>query len=132
MFLFSEKSKKILEEVRPELKLLAEKVIKISPIDFALTSGLRTKEEQQKLYRDGKSKTLNSKHLTGQAIDFVPWHDGAARFDDINSCCIIAGLFIALAKESLDIQEARSGALWSRSLVSENEFLDVYHVELIN
>jgi peptidoglycan L-alanyl-D-glutamate endopeptidase CwlK len=130
VFRFGLKSVKILEEVQPHLRSLATKVISISPIDFAITSGLRTLEEQQTLYKQGKSKTLNSKHLTGQAIDFVPWHSGAAHFEDINSCCVLAGIFLAVARESL-CTKIRVGALWNHNLVLSNTFLDAYHVELV-
>lgn len=43
-----------------------EQNIMIMPFSF-----LRTPEEQQKLVKQGKSKTINSKHLEGLAIDFV-------------------------------------------------------------
>jgi len=34
--------------------------------------GLRTLARQQELVAKGASKTMNSRHLTGHAIDFVP------------------------------------------------------------
>ncbi|MDR2777964.1 MAG: hypothetical protein LBB13_00440 [Rickettsiales bacterium] len=129
MFTFGDRSRSILENVQLELRILAERVIKISPIDFAITSGLRTRDEQQKLYESGKSKTLNSKHLSGKALDFVPWHSGTAYFYDLGSCSLIAGLFIALAEESLQLK-IRTGVLWDGNLVSANEFLDAYHIEI--
>lgn len=42
-----------------------------SPYDFGVTEGLRTKERQQQLFDQGKSKTLNSRHLSGKAVDVV-------------------------------------------------------------
>ncbi|MDR0571391.1 MAG: hypothetical protein LBG48_00905 [Rickettsiales bacterium] len=55
-FHFSPSSLSKLEGVDPRLQFLAKEVLSISPIDFAITSGLRTKEEQYKLYKEGKSK----------------------------------------------------------------------------
>lgn len=36
-----------------------------------ITYGLRTQKEQERLYKEGKSKTLNSRHLTGNAVDLA-------------------------------------------------------------
>ena len=38
-------------------------------VDLTVSEGLRTKERQQELFEKGKSKTLNSKHLEGKAVD---------------------------------------------------------------
>jgi len=35
--------------------------------------GLRTPERQQELVAEGRSHTLHSKHLTGDAVDVTPW-----------------------------------------------------------
>jgi peptidoglycan L-alanyl-D-glutamate endopeptidase CwlK len=40
--------------------------------DVTVSEGLRTKERQAKLFAEGKSKTMNSKHLTGKAVDLYP------------------------------------------------------------
>jgi peptidoglycan L-alanyl-D-glutamate endopeptidase CwlK len=40
--------------------------------DITVSEGLRTKARQEQLYKEGKSKTLNSKHLTGNAVDLYP------------------------------------------------------------
>lgn len=49
---------------------------------FRVTEGLRTRDRQAELYRSGKSKTMNSRHLTGHAVDFVAiGDDGIATFD---------------------------------------------------
>ena len=40
--------------------------------DITVTSGKRSLQEQRILVEKGVSKTLNSKHLTGKAIDFQP------------------------------------------------------------
>ena len=39
---------------------------------FRVTEGLRTPERQRQLWEEGKTKTLNSRHLTGHAVDVVP------------------------------------------------------------
>jgi hypothetical protein len=75
-FYFSKSSLSKLEGVDQRLQFLAKEVLKITPIDFAITDGLRTKEEQQRLFKEGKSKCdgINniSKHQEGKAIDICP------------------------------------------------------------
>lgn len=46
-------------------------VIKRHPVECRVTEGRRTPERQRELVRTGKSKTLDSKHLTGHAVDLV-------------------------------------------------------------
>jgi peptidoglycan L-alanyl-D-glutamate endopeptidase CwlK len=48
-----------------------EEAIKESPLDFSITEGLRTKERQKELFSAGKSQTMNSRHLTGKAVDIA-------------------------------------------------------------
>lgn len=80
-FKFSEVSKIKLAGVHPNLTTIANLALELSPIDFAITDGLRTKEQQQKLFDDKKSKTLNSRHLTGHAIDVAAFIDGKLTWD---------------------------------------------------
>jgi peptidoglycan L-alanyl-D-glutamate endopeptidase CwlK len=42
---------------------------------FIVVEGLRTRERQAALVAAGKSKTMNSRHLTGHAVDLAPWKD---------------------------------------------------------
>lgn len=42
---------------------------------FIVTQGLRTREEQARLVAEGKSRTMNSRHLTGHAVDLAVWQD---------------------------------------------------------
>jgi len=39
------------------------------PLTFKITSGLRTLAEQRELVQSGASTTMNSRHLTGHAVD---------------------------------------------------------------
>ena len=52
---------------------MVEKAIKITNIDFGVTCGMRTREEQQALVDSGASQTMNSKHLEGNAVDVVAY-----------------------------------------------------------
>jgi len=67
------KSRRRLYGVHPDLVLVVNKAIEITTQDFTVLEGLRTLERQQQLYNTGKSKTMNSRHLTGHAVDISPW-----------------------------------------------------------
>jgi peptidoglycan L-alanyl-D-glutamate endopeptidase CwlK len=67
--------------IRPELVAVASRALLISPIDFVVTEGLRTAARQRELVSIGASRTMNSRHLTGHALDVAAWHHGAIRWD---------------------------------------------------
>ena len=73
MYQLGNKSRSKLQGVHPHLVMVVERAIEISEQDFTVLEGLRSKERQQELYNTGKSKTLNSRHLTGHAVDLAPW-----------------------------------------------------------
>lgn len=75
-FKFSDRSLNVLETVDPRLRECAHMALLYSEVDFGCVSGLRTKEEQQRLVLAGASKTMHSKHLTGHAVDIMAWLDG--------------------------------------------------------
>lgn len=53
-----------------------EEAIKESPLDFGITQGLRTLDQQKELFEAGKSQTMRSRHLTGHAVDIAVFVDG--------------------------------------------------------
>ena len=127
-FKFSEKSVEKLNTVDPVLKKLVCEVQKISPIPFEISEGIRSLARQRQLIAEGKSKTLKSKHLLGQAIDFVPLRKGKWNFNGWESAAFIAGLFIAKSKE-LGIKIV-SGALWWNSCIEDVNFRDHWHIQI--
>lgn len=72
---FSARSLNNLRGVHPDLQKVARYALEITDVDFMVIDGLRTLEEQRILVLSGKSRTLNSRHLTGHAIDCIPWGD---------------------------------------------------------
>lgn len=66
---FSLRSYTALEGVAPPLVAVASLTLVTSPWDFVVLEGLRTIEQQREYYESGASKTMDSKHLTGRAID---------------------------------------------------------------
>lgn len=67
------RSKQNLSGVHPDLIAVVKLAISISPTDFTVIEGLRSLHRQKELYAAGKSSTLNSRHLTGHAVDIAPW-----------------------------------------------------------
>lgn len=94
MFSFSQRSKDKMKGVHPDLVKVMEEAIRTSPIDFAIIQGVRTQEEQDALYAQGRTKpgpvvtwTRNSKHIPqkdgyGHAIDFAAFIDGKISWDE--------------------------------------------------
>ena len=69
---FSERSKQHLAEIHIELYEVVFLARLLSEVPFEITDGMRTIEEQRHYYETGRSQTMNSKHLTGHAVDVVP------------------------------------------------------------
>ncbi len=44
-------------------------------VDFTVLEGLRDPERQKTLMESGASQTLNSRHITGHAVDLGAWVD---------------------------------------------------------
>lgn len=62
--------------VNNDLVAIVKRAIAISDIDFTVLEGMRTLERQKTLLASGASTTLNSRHLTGHAVDLGAWVDG--------------------------------------------------------
>ena len=71
MFRFSQGSIEKLKGVHPDLIKIASLAIKLSAVDFKITEGLRLMERQRQLLREGKTRTLFSRHITGHAVDVM-------------------------------------------------------------
>lgn len=62
-----------LSGVHPDMQDVVKKAIEITEVDFTVIEGIRNIERQRQLLKEGKSTTLNSRHITGHAVDMVPW-----------------------------------------------------------
>lgn len=72
-FKLSKRSLKNLEGINEDLVKVVKHAITISKIDFGVICGLRTLEEQKLMFESGASTTMNSKHLTGDAVDLMAY-----------------------------------------------------------
>ena len=75
MFKLGKKSIERLQGVHPDLVRVVERAIDLTPVDFTVLEGLRSPERQQTLVASGASQTLNSRHITGHAVDLGAWVD---------------------------------------------------------
>ena len=97
-FRFSVRSLENLSTVHEDMQRLAHRAIEITPVDFTVIQGLRTRDQQAKLYGKGRTAaqmramglplhyaqpntfkvtwTMNSNHMSGRAIDVAPWVPG--------------------------------------------------------
>lgn len=78
---FSTRSYRKMDGVHSELIAIASRALAVSEVDFGISEGLRTKERQRRLVNSGASKTMNSYHITGHAIDVAAYVDGELRWD---------------------------------------------------
>ena len=69
----SNKSLAKLDGVHPDLVAVVKRAIQISEQDFSVGEGLRSLSRQRELVNTGKSTTMNSRHLTGHAVDLFPY-----------------------------------------------------------
>lgn len=122
---FGTESKSHLKGVDPRLVAVCNAAIKV--IDFAVLDGKRTIEEQRILVARGKSKTMNSKHLDGLAVDLAPW---PITWVDTEMFCVLAGVMRAEAHRLG--HTLRWGGDWDRDDQTKDErFRDYGHFELV-
>lgn len=72
----SKRSQKELIGVHPKLAFIVTEAISLTKQDFMVLDGIRTIEEQRKLVDRGVSRTMDSYHLYGLAVDLVAYVDG--------------------------------------------------------
>ena len=72
-FKLSKRSLNNLQGVKPPLVAVVHRAIQITEVDFVVIEGVRALKRQQQLVDQGASQTLDSKHLTGDAVDLAAW-----------------------------------------------------------
>lgn len=145
-FKLSKKSISRLDGVDSRLVDVVQEAIKISLVDFGVLQGLRTLDEQKELLEKGKTKTLNSKHLTGDAVDLFAYPDNNISWAANDYYPIVDAMKIAAKKLNVTI---RWGGCWrdidkiddpkqavvdyinKRNKMGRKPFVDVYHFEIV-
>ncbi len=148
-FQLSMRSRNNLVGVHPYLIYVVENAITQTKVDFAVTQGLRTVEHQRELVRTGASQTMNSKHLTGHAVDVVAYIGNRISwelnlYDDIADAFRLAAIEIDVpirwggAWHIPDIrewdgtmQDAMDSYIDERRRAGKRPFIDGPHFEIV-
>ncbi len=80
-FALSPRSLERLGGVHKGLAAIVRRAILLSAVDFTVLEGRRTSARQKLLVEQGASNTMNSRHLSGHAVDLGAWIGGAVRWD---------------------------------------------------
>ena len=126
---FGRKSRERLATCDEDLQDLFKEVIKY--IDCSVLEGHRSKERQNKLYDEGKTKVRypNGRHNASpsRAADVVPY---PVDWADRERFHLFAGFVLGIA-QSMEIN-VRWGGDWNKNFkVGDNKFDDFPHFELI-
>lgn len=143
---FSKKSTKILRTVHTDLWTLFQVVVKY--FDCTVFCGLRTTEEQQKLYAQGRTKPgyivtykdgvkNKSKHQSGNAVDVVFYHTEKPhiRWKDNETNHYFAGAVLGIARllkeQGVISSNIRCGIDWDMDNdLKDQSFFDIVHFEI--
>jgi peptidoglycan L-alanyl-D-glutamate endopeptidase CwlK len=114
-FKLSNRSLGKLEGVHPDMVATVKRAIELTKVDFGISCGLRTVEEQKRLVATGRSQTMNSKHIPqsdeySHAVDCLAYVDGDVVWE-INVYDDICDAMAAAAKETG--ASIKWGAAWS-------------------
>ena len=132
MFKFGKGSLEKLETVHPDLKLVMNEVIKLTPIDFGITEGMRSLERAEQLKADGLSKVgSKSLHCQGKAVDIACYDKGKVTWE-LEYYEAVASV-VGEVCEILDIK-IRWGGSWVTGdfkLNRDMNFIVAVHFEII-
>ena len=122
---FSQSSLSKLEGVDYRLQDLCHRVV-LEHHDCSVIYGLRTQSEQARLVQEGLSKTMNSKHLIGKAVDLSPY---PIDWNNTKRFYYFAGMVLAIAKDmGIPI---RWGGDWDMDNdLDDQKFMDLVHFEI--
>jgi peptidoglycan L-alanyl-D-glutamate endopeptidase CwlK len=138
MYKYGARSRKRLKTVHEDLQLIFNEAIKYE--DIAILCGVRSKEEQDKAFADGKSQKEwpDSKHNVekegdkSMAIDAAPY---PVDWDELNRFYMFVGRIKQIADELYAAgkikHKIRCGADWDMDgWTNDQKFHDLPHVEL--
>jgi peptidoglycan L-alanyl-D-glutamate endopeptidase CwlK len=78
---YSQRSLNNMRGIHPDLRRVIDRALQDSPLDFVVIEGLRTQDRQRQLVASGASRTMNSRHITGHAVDLMPIGPNGPAFD---------------------------------------------------
>lgn len=133
MYKFGKVSEDRLASVHTDLVRVVRKALAYGLLDISVVQGRRSKEDQDRAFKEGKSKLKypQSKHNSdpSDAVDIAPFINGKISWNT-QHCLVLAGIVLAAASE-LGIK-VRWGGNWDRDgePVTDQTFNDLVHFEL--
>ena len=126
MYKFGKRSRERLKGVDTRLINVLNELIKM--MDVTIIEGVRTKERQAKLLKQGATKVKYSKHMEGKAVDLAPY---PIDWKNRDGFYYMGGMIRGIAKQlGLNI---RFGGDWdSDGDTKDNSFDDLVHVEILD
>lgn len=104
-FRLSRRSEENLRGVHSDLVKVVHRALEITDIDFMVIEGKRNEARQRQLVASGKSQTMNSRHLTGHAVDCAPLVNNQIPWNDWSYFKKVADAMMQAAKElGVDIE----------------------------
>ncbi len=116
-FLLGATSEANLQGIDPGLVRCVRRAIATTSVDFTVFEGVRSRERQEKLFKEGVSRTRDSYHLTGHAVDLVPYIGGRVQWQMPG--CIQVAIAMREAAVAFDVPVVW-GAVWDRMLAELN------------
>ncbi|MFK3661177.1 M15 family metallopeptidase [Scandinavium sp. NPDC088450] len=101
---FGKTTEKHLRGVHKDLSDVMRKALKLSPVDFGISEGLRNQKRQLELLASGKSLTSKSRHLTGHAVDIFAVINGSVSWEFKHYQTIATAVFKAAKDLSVDVE----------------------------
>ena len=121
---FGKRSKERLKGVDTKLVNVLNELIKI--MDVTIIEGLRSEERQEKLLKEGKTKTKFSKHIQGKAVDLAPY---PIDWNDRDRFHYMGGMIRGIAKQ-LNVNVRWGGDWDGDGETKDNSFDDLVHIEI--
>lgn len=148
-FKFSKTSEWRLSTVKTKLQHIVRLALSMSEVDFTVVEGRRSEEVQQALYAQGREPiqrvnelrvaaglptinkdknyevtwTLNSKHITGDAVDLAPYINGSIDWNNTKAFHKIADAMMEASKQ------LNAPIKWG--VISKSKRIDLPHYELV-
>ena len=108
-FYFGRRSEAALAGVDARLVRVVRRALATTAQDFCVLEGLRSLETQREYVRRGVSKTMDSRHLSGHAVDLVPIVGGLPRWEWPPIYCVAEAMREAAREAGLPLVW---GACW--------------------
>lgn len=126
MYKFGKRSRERLKGIDTRLINVLNELIKM--MDVTIIEGVRTKERQAELLKQGATKVKYSKHMEGKAVDLSPY---PIDWENRDGFYYMGGMIRGIAKQ-LGLK-VRFGGDWdSDGDTKDNNFDDLVHIEILD